>query len=209
MCASGGVWHKGHAVDGPWVRGLQLWVALPPELENAAPQSQYVAPTDVAQDGPARVVLGRHGGARSPVRSPESIQYLHVSLTDGETWRYEPPAQHTVAWALPYAGRLESSGVIAPGELVVFEESDQPVEFIARGDTSFVIGSAIKHPHDLALGYYSVHTSVPALEKGEAQILRIGASLRVAGVIEAADIERISGQMRAERQLRGFNQTVS
>jgi hypothetical protein len=37
----------------------------------------------------------------------------------------------------------------------------------------------------------------------------IGSGLRIAGVFDAADIERISGQMHAQRQLRSFNQTVS
>jgi hypothetical protein len=33
-----------------------------------------------------------------------------------------------------------------------------------------MIGSAAPHPHDLVLGYYSVHTSAEALRTGEAQI---------------------------------------
>jgi len=43
------------------------------------------------------------------------------------------------------------------------------------------IGSAIKHPHPLVLGYYSVHTSEAGLEKGEAEIRRIGSRLRTRG----------------------------
>jgi hypothetical protein len=184
---------------------LQLWVALPPELENAEAQSQYVSPTDVAQEGPARVVLGRYGKAQSGVHSPGSIQYLHVTLKDRESWRYEPPVGHTVAWVFPYVGQLESSETIDAGELVVFDESGEPMEFRARGETGFVLGSAIKHSHDLVLGYYSVHTSVQTLSRGEAEILRIGGDLRAAGRIADADIERIRGQMQAERKFRGHS----
>jgi hypothetical protein len=54
-------------------------------------------------------------------------------------------------------------------------------ELEADGDTSFVLGSAIKHPHPLVLGYYSVHTSGAALAQGEAEINRIGQRLRAAG----------------------------
>ncbi|HTD04838.1 MAG TPA: pirin family protein, partial [Undibacterium sp.] len=53
--------------------------------------------------------------------------------------------------------------------------------FVAEGDTEFVIGSAVKHPHELVMGYYSVHTSRQALERGEAEIQRIGAKLKAAG----------------------------
>jgi hypothetical protein len=44
-----------------------------------------------------------------------------------------------------------------------------------------VLGSAIKHPHPLVLGYYSVHTSEAALALGEVEINRIGQQLRAAG----------------------------
>ena len=51
----------------------------------------------------------------------------------------------------------------------MFEEGESALRFEARGDTSFVLGSAVKHPHDLVLGYYSVHTSAKALDAGEAE----------------------------------------
>jgi len=53
--------------------------------------------------------------------------------------------------------------------------------FVANRDTSFVLGSTIKHPHDLVMGFYSVHTNAAALERGEAEIRRIGDRLRASG----------------------------
>ncbi|HEY3698705.1 MAG TPA: pirin family protein [Spongiibacteraceae bacterium] len=181
MRASGGVWHDGGAADGSQMHGLQLWVALPPELENAAPESQYIAPEEVPQEGPVSVALGHYAKSHSPVRAPESINYLHVKLQEGESWRYEPPANHTVAWIFVYAGQVDSPESVSAGELAVFEESIAPLGFFARADTGFVIGSAIKHPHDLVLGYYSVHTSAETLKQGEAEIQRIGKQLRAKG----------------------------
>jgi len=181
MRAGGGVWHDGGSADLSRMHGLQLWVALPPELENAPPESQYVAPDEVPQEGPVSVTLGRYGRARSPVHAPETINYLHVKLRDGERWRYEPPASHTVAWVFVYAGHIDSPEPVVAGELAVFEESTEPLEFVSRGDTGFVLGSAIKHPYDLVLGYYSVHTSALALQRGEAEIRRIGLRLRAEG----------------------------
>jgi hypothetical protein len=55
----------------------------------------------------------------------------------------------------------------------VFEESNDTLEFEALTETGFVSGSAIKHPHDLVLGHYSVHTNQDALERGEARIAEI------------------------------------
>jgi redox-sensitive bicupin YhaK (pirin superfamily) len=156
-------------------------VALPASQENAPAQSLYLAPSQVPQEGPARVLLGRYGEAQSVIAAPASMTYLAVRLKDGERWRYAPPAGHTVAWVAVNAGRLEAGGPVETGELAVFEESGEAIDFLAEGDTSFVLGSAVKHPHDLVLGYYSVHTSEAALAQGEAEIQRIGTRLRQEG----------------------------
>jgi redox-sensitive bicupin YhaK (pirin superfamily) len=156
-------------------------VALPAAEENAPAQSLYLAPSQVPQEGPVRVLLGRYGAAQSPIPAPASMNYLAVRLKDGERWRYTPPASHTVAWIAVNAGRLDAGGPVAAGELAVFEESGAAIDFVAYGDTAFVLGSAAKHPHELVMGAYSVHTSKAALDQGEAEIRRIGARLRREG----------------------------
>src|SRR5204862_94115 len=120
------------------------------------------------------VILGRYGNAVSAIRAPAGIDYLHVRLNDGQRWRYAPPAGHTVAWLAVDEGGLWTPEPIGAGQLAVFEESGDAIELRANGDTSFVLGSAIKHPYPLVLGYYSVHTSRAALVQGKAEIDRIG-----------------------------------
>jgi redox-sensitive bicupin YhaK (pirin superfamily) len=181
MRAGNGVWHDGGPTGGEPLRAFQLWVALPPSEENAPPESQYIAPDAVQEDGPVRVILGRYGRARSAIRAPEAINYFHVRLKDGQRWRYMPPEGHTVAWLAVDKGALRSPAPIDEGQLAVFEESGGAIELEAKGDTSFVLGSAVKHPHALVLGYYSVHTSAATLAEGEAEINRIGQQLRAAG----------------------------
>ncbi len=181
MKAGNGVWHDGGATPGESLRGFQLWVALPPPEENAPAESQYIAPGEVQSEGPARVILGKYGRATSPIRAPASTNYLHVRLKDGERWRYTPPVGHTVAWLAVDKGGLRSHARIGAGELAVFEESGDAIELEADGDASFVLGSAIKHPYPLVLGYYSVHTSRATLDQGEAEINRIGQRLRAEG----------------------------
>ena len=73
---------------------------------------------------------------------------------------------------------LRTPSPIPAGEIAIFEPSEEPIDFVAEGDTRFVIGSAPEHPHDLVLGNYSVHTSDEALRRGEAEIRRIGEQLR-------------------------------
>jgi len=181
MKAGKGVWHDGAVAPGDPMHFYQLWVALPASQESAPPESQYIPPESVQEDGPVRVVLGRYGRAASPIRAPEGLNYFHVRLSDGERWRYVPPAGHSVAWLSVDRGTLYSPETIREGVLAVFEESVAPIELEAQGTTSFVFGSAIKHPHPLVLGNYSVHTSAEALAEGEAEILRIGRRLRAEG----------------------------
>jgi redox-sensitive bicupin YhaK (pirin superfamily) len=196
MRAGAGVWHAGRAVDCQRLRGLQLWVALPPELEEGPPESQYISPPEVQTDGPARIAIGRHGKASSAVRPPESLNYLNVRLKDGERWLYEPPEGHEVAWVFPYVGQLNAPAPVLSGELVVFEESTAPLEFGAVGDTELVLGSAVKHSHDLVLGYYSVHTSPQALTRSAAQIARIGEGLRTVGKIDDVRLRQTVERVR-------------
>ncbi|MDM0022277.1 pirin family protein [Variovorax saccharolyticus] len=181
MRAGNGVWHTGAPLGGSPVGGFQLWVALPAAEENAPAQSLYLAPSQVPQVGPVRVLLGSYGVATSHIPAPAPMNYLAVRLTDGQRWRYAPPAGHTVAWVAVNEGGLgvgdRSGGPVATGELAVFEESGVAIDVEAHGDTAFVLGSAAKHPHALVTGYYSVHTSPEALERGEAEIRRIGARL--------------------------------
>jgi redox-sensitive bicupin YhaK (pirin superfamily) len=181
MKAGNGVWHDGGLKEGETTRLFQLWVALPAEEENAPAESQYIHASEIQQEGPVRVLLGRHGQATSPIRAPRDINYFHIRLKPGQTWSYLPPAGHTVAWLAVDQGRLHTGITVEGSELAVFEESSQSIEVEAAVETSFVFGSAVKHPHPLVTGYYSVHTSPEALAKGEAEILRIGRELRAQG----------------------------
>ncbi len=181
MRASGGVWHTGGVAGSACAKGFQLWVALPPEMENIASEARYLGREHFQSHGPARVILGRLGEAASKVPAPTTMNYLDVALKQGEKWRYEPPDDHTVAWIAVHRGKLATPEIVDKGELAVFEESNGALEFEALEDTGFVLGSAVKHPHELALGMYSVHTSQQALKRGEAKIAEIGKRLRAEG----------------------------
>ena len=167
------MWHGGGLDHAGRTRGFQLWIALPPELELGPTVSIYQAPGNVPEDGPVRVLLGRYGSASSAIQSPSPINYLAVRLNAGERWRYQPPADHTVLWVAIGSGALSAPEDLRCGDLAAFEPSDKAVEFEARTDAEFVLGSATPHAHDLVTGYYSVHTSRDALRDGEADIASI------------------------------------
>jgi redox-sensitive bicupin YhaK (pirin superfamily) len=177
MQAGRGVWHGGGMGEPGRARGFQLWVALPPHLELGPSVSLYQDAGDVAVAGPARVLLGSHDGASSAIDSPSEINYLAVRLASGERWRYVPPAGHDVLWIAVGKGAVNTPDRVGHGELAIFAPGQAAVEFVAEADTEFMLGSAVQHPHDLVLGYYSVHSSAEALAKGERRIREIRAEL--------------------------------
>lgn len=182
--AGGGMWHGKELSPGHLRRfqGFQLWVALPPELENGPSESQYLEAQAMRRAGPAYVVVGEYAGVKSPVRSPQGINYLLVTLEPGETWTYEPPKGHRVAWLAVAEGTLDAGERVFAGDMAIFDPGETLIELRAVGETAvFVLGSAVPHPYDLHLGRYSVHTSAQALERGEHHIAELGAKLTAAG----------------------------
>ena len=186
MRASGGVWHTGGISGSDRIKGFQLWVAMPPALELAEPESQYLDALAFESAGPARVIAGEYHGIKSLVGSPAGMTYLDVRLRAGERWVYEPPKGHDVAWIASHQGTVATPSQVSAGEAVVFEEAEKPVEFEAVTDTGFVLGSAVKHPYDLVTGHYSVHTTADALRQGESNIAAIGRRLHNQGVLGPA-----------------------
>ncbi|MDM0065280.1 pirin family protein [Variovorax sp. J31P207] len=186
MRAGGGVWH-GQEMSAPpevsRVQGFQLWLALPPDVENGAPESRYIEAADMVRVGPAHVIVGAYGGVSSPVPSPEGVNYLLVTLRAGERWIYSPPVGHKVAWLALAAGMLDAGESITSGEMVLFEEGEHAIVLQAGPDEDvvFVLGSAVPHPHPLHLGNYSVHTSDAALLEGERRIAELGLQMKAAG----------------------------
>jgi redox-sensitive bicupin YhaK (pirin superfamily) len=172
MRAGGGVWHTGAALGR--AKGFQLWIALPEALENAPSQSHYLSADQVPAELPARVILGSYGAAKSAIAAPAPINYLDVQLSAGERWTYQPPSNHQVAWLAVSDGSIRTPEPVSAGEFVAFEESSEAIVIQADGASRFVLGSAAKHPHDLVLGHYSVHTTRAALVAGETEIQRIG-----------------------------------
>src|SRR5260221_5796278 len=115
--AGRGMWHGKELSAGSSaaVQGFQLWIALPPDLENAEPEVQYVGTGGMPIIGPARLIVGAYAGARSPVRSPHGVNYLLTSLKPGERWTYEPPLGHLISWVAVGKGALTAGGALGEG----------------------------------------------------------------------------------------------
>jgi redox-sensitive bicupin YhaK (pirin superfamily) len=133
MRAGHGVWHGGGAGEPGPARGFQLWVALPPHLELGPSVSLYQGSDEVPVAGPARVLLGSHGGASSAIEAPAEINYLAVRLAAGERWRYRPPAGHEVLWIAVGNGVVRTPDQVRRGELAIFAPGEAAVNNLCEG----------------------------------------------------------------------------
>jgi redox-sensitive bicupin YhaK (pirin superfamily) len=185
MQAGSGVWHTAlpAAQTEARLQGYQLWLALPESLENAAPESLYIEPQEIPKIGPARVIIGEYHGATSPLPQISPITYLHVRLADGEFWTFESPANHDVLWIAINEGSIRVAGETLSNEIAIFDAGSVPLTLQAQGEVNFVLGSAVKHPHPLITGHYSVHTTDDALKIGEEGIKKVGEKLKAEGRI--------------------------
>lgn len=185
MRAAGGTWHRGFVsgnTEGPST-GFQLWLALPPGVEDGAPEGRYIEPHDVPKVGNVRVLLGEYGGVVNPIPAPSPLVYLDVELSAGESWLFTPPAGFDVAWVYVYRGEVETSGTVGHGELLVYERGETAVELATAGGARFLFGAAKRHDHPLVLGSHSVHTNPDSLRRGVTRIRELGQQLKQQGRI--------------------------
>lgn len=191
MNAGGGAWHQGSFDTDGLAIGFQLWVPMPPGVEDGESFGQYVAPNDVPkvaiEGGALTLLLGRlttNGEViNSPVASHQDMNYFVLDLEPNAGWTYTPPHDHDVAWAFVFEGAAFISGTTTLREMLVLA-GDGDIS-IASGDrpTRVLVGSAKKHPHALVMGPSSVHTNEDSLRQGHARIRSIGESLAQQGLL--------------------------
>lgn len=180
----GCIWHRALMKQrGDNALGFQLWLALTPREEEAAPHAQYIAPQDVKASGAVRVILGEYEGTRSQIETPYPVNYFDVTLEEGQTWSYLPPDSHDVVWAFVYQGTAQVAEHSTQEELLIFDREPGTLAVTAKTKLGMMVGSAPRHPYPLVVGRNSVHTSKEALRASEARIAQLGASLRQQGRI--------------------------
>jgi redox-sensitive bicupin YhaK (pirin superfamily) len=70
------VWHAGGRATGEPLRAFQLWVELSPATASSVGESEFVAPHELQEEGPVRVVLGIW-----VVRAARLLMLLRASIT--------------------------------------------------------------------------------------------------------------------------------
>jgi redox-sensitive bicupin YhaK (pirin superfamily) len=96
--------------------GLQLWCALPRELEEAEPSFTHTPAADIPQlqvgDAQVRVLVGEAFGARSPVPALAPTLYLDVALPAGGVFELPALAEELAVYAVDNAVAVDGDALM-------------------------------------------------------------------------------------------------
>ncbi len=119
--------------EGGSMHGIQAWVALPREHEEAEPRFEHRAQAELPEidEGGVRlrVIAGEAFGVRSPVHVHSPLFYVHCEIAPGA--RAVLALQSTERAAYVASGEIETGGIRhGPGNLLVFRRG-APIELAA------------------------------------------------------------------------------
>ncbi len=183
MQAGGGAWHQSNFIGNKTIEGFQLWLALPPSHENAPAEGVYVSPHQVMGDDNLKVLLGEYKGMTSLIKPPTAVNYFYITLRAGQVWDYTPPQNQQIAWFFVHDGQVICDNTIIDKQVAILEHGNGNIQLQAKNACALIFGSGPRHEHTLVLGRSSVHTSRPALEQGQGEIMRIAEELYAKGLI--------------------------
>ncbi len=127
--------------------GLQLWLALPAEHEEDAPQFQHVPGNEIPAheiDGVlVRVLIGSAFGLTSPVRALSPTLYLDLNfgLASGASIKLPDAAEERALYSVDHDIELDGERLPA-NEMLVLEPGTEPRLAAPRGGRVVVIGGA-------------------------------------------------------------------
>lgn len=128
------------------LHGIQTWLALPDEHEDAEPSFEHHAADTLPELTPSpgvslRLIAGHAYGQRAPVRVFSPTLYLHAELGAGAT--FELPTEHEERALYLVAGTLEVDGEpFGPGRMLVFTPGSTPRLRATAPARALIIGGA-------------------------------------------------------------------
>ena len=148
MTAGSGIVHSERAdpqtkaAGGP-LHGMQVWAALPTELEESDPAFAHHGAADLPtyeSDGLwARLVAGRAFGAQASVKTSSPLYYVHWEMKAGT--RAGAPIGYPENAALVVKGEVEvEDRSYAAGQMLVFGSGAPPVITAVRDATVMLLG---------------------------------------------------------------------
>lgn len=183
--AGGGVWHqekytkKEDIKTESWPMTLyQLWLQLPPELEESAVEYQNIQPEHLPVVDHVKVIVGEFKGKKSPLKLPYNMTYLDVKLGANEVFEFQTPEGQTTGFVFPRSGNVELFEDTLPlNNLSILENNEGRIEIIAKAESQFVVLMAEPQNYPMLTKGGSIHTNKASLDRSFARIRALGKSI--------------------------------
>ena len=135
--------------------GIQTWVALPTQNEEAEPAFVHFGSDELPiLDGQLKLIVGELAGRRSPVPTFSPMFYADLDLKPGDRWVLE--AEHAERAAYVATGTLEFEGKAYPaGQMLVFAPRGEVVLSAPEGARALLLGGAALGPRHIWWNFVS------------------------------------------------------
>ncbi|MBD1401306.1 pirin family protein [Pelovirga terrestris] len=126
---------------GHSLHGLQLWVALPENLEQVEADFVHYAAEQIPlihhQGVSLRLIVGEAWGVRSPVRAASPTLYADVQISQGATLELPDEVGERAVYVV--AGELQVQGVTIPQHCLTLLNATQGLEVTATTEGRLIV----------------------------------------------------------------------
>jgi redox-sensitive bicupin YhaK (pirin superfamily) len=166
MTAGSGVVHSERVPEalrrnGGRLEGLQLWVALPQEQEDAAPSFQHVDRSDIPEVNlggvRVRILIGSAFGETSPVAASSRTLYLDLTVPAGATCELAVKERQLAVYS-PDA-RMIIDGVALDPRVMAVISPGSPARMSCEADGRLIVigGDPLPKPAHMWWNFVSTH----------------------------------------------------
>ena len=145
FCAGRGISHSEMPAGKEATRGIQFWINLEKKLKTIEPSYQLVAAEEIPVldfDGGSRTIIVGEG---SPVKLQNDINYEHISLDNGASYKLEGiEGLHGLMYLL--SGKLEVGQVtLEDAQSLLFDGDNKSLLIKAHTESRFMLASGRPH----------------------------------------------------------------
>jgi hypothetical protein len=154
---------------GMSMHGVQLWVALPKQLEEAPPSFDHydrsVIPKLTLDGVEITLLAGQAFGHRSPVNVHSPLFLMNITMPEGRSLRFSPEDSEAAFHLL--SGRVSIDGGVADAPASIVFRRGAPIEITALTDSSGLLLGGQPFPERRYIWWNYVSSSRALIERAK------------------------------------------
>ena len=150
------------------MHGVQIWLALPKELEDCAPQfyhhPAHTLPTaQVTEKTSAQILMGQAFDQVSPVKTFSKTLFLNFTAEQSDSFKVDFGCDEICVY--PIAGEVKLDGQLVPlGQIAIFNHGEE-VQFEMSQGAHFIVLGGTPHPEKRFMWWNFVSSEKEKIQK--------------------------------------------